>query len=88
MLAIIDPYMPIWDRRVLVRLNLASRWDSMCHNPENAEIIYKEICDLYEEYMLTNEANQNVRVFDDFFPEYKDISSIKKIDYLLWSKGE
>ena len=86
MLATINPTMPIWDSRVLESLGLTKDWNKE-HSINNAMSIYNNICDWYSDYLKSSEAEANVFVFDAWFPEYKDISDVKKIDYLLWCEG-
>ncbi len=87
MLATINPEMPIWDSKVLNCLGLENAWNSR-HTVENAINIYNQILEWYKEYLKTEEAKHNIKVFDTWFPEYsKKISDVKKIDYILWCLG-
>lgn len=87
MLATINPEMPIWDSKVLNCLGLENAWDSQ-RTVKNAIDIYNQIVEWYKEYLKTEEAKHNIKVFDMWFPQYtKKISDVKKIDYILWCKG-
>lgn len=89
MLATIDVDKPIWDGRILERLDLKRKWDKR-HDINNAVDVYDDICKWYKEYEKTEEYLSNIKVFDEFLPEYEDISDTKKIDCLLWGwdKGD
>ncbi len=51
---------------------------------DNAIEIYRKICDWYKEYKESDEFRENIFRFNQYFTEYKSISDVKKIDYLLW----
>ena len=79
--------MPIWDSKVLKCLGLENAWDSQ-RTVKNAIDIYNQIVEWYKEYLKTEEAKHNIKVFDIWFPQYtKKISDVKKIDYILWCLG-
>ena len=83
MLATIDPSKPVWDQHVL--MNLGFKFRSGSDRLEQAIEIYHEIEKWYEDYLNTEEAKNNIRIFDEMLPDYKWISDTKKIDCLLWS---
>ena len=87
MLATIDPDKPIWDSRVLKRLELERDWHK---NPsvQNAISIYDTICERYRDYLAKSEADKAIAIFDKYLQKYKGISNVKKIDFLLWSMGD
>ncbi len=86
MLATLNPKMPIWDSRVLNLLGLTYIWEKE-RTVGNAICVYNSICCWYDNYMKSDEARKNTEMFDRIFSEYKNISDLKKIDYLLWCMG-
>lgn len=86
MLATIDPSKPIWDQYVLQNLGLELIGKTQEEKLKNAIILYDEILRWYDEYLKTDEAQQNLQVFDRWLPQYSWVSDVKKIDCLLWSK--
>ena len=83
MLATIDPSKPVWDQHVL--MNLGFKFRSGSDRLEQAIEIYHDIEKWYEDYLKTEEAANNIRIFDEMLPDYVWISNTKKIDCLLWS---
>lgn len=86
MLATIDTGRPIWDQYVLKNLGFALTGKTATDKLENAIKIYGEIENWYTAYLETEEARRNIKVFDQFLPNYTWLSPIKKIDCLLWGK--
>ena len=86
MLATIDASKPIWDQYVLQNLGLALTGKTKEEKLQNAVRLYDSIVAWYEEYLKTDEANENIKAFDRLLPYYTWISNTKKIDCLLWSK--
>ena len=82
MLATINPNMPIWDQYVLDKLDIRTGYQyyNKSKQLEDAKTNYKIIVDWYNR----NLTSERIWEFDDNFPKYKDISAIKKIDFLLW----
>ena len=52
---------------------------------ENAIILYEDMEKWYADFLKTDKAKECIEVFDRVMPDYKQISSIKKIDSILWS---
>ena len=46
--------------------------------------IYAQIEEWYRVYLATDEARENICLFDRLFPQYSWISDVKKIEYLIW----
>ncbi len=84
MLATINPNMPIWDSKVLSYLGLELKGKTPEEKQSNAINIYYRIVDCYQKYLSTEEAIHNIEIFDLFLPKYQWLSSVKKIDCLLW----
>ena len=49
-----------------------------------AVILYDNICNWYKDF-LTDEAKEMIGMFDQAFPEYSNITEIKKIDFIIWA---
>lgn len=88
MIATIDPEKPIWDQYVMQNLGLELKGKTPQERINNAILIYRQIEEWYQKYLLTDEAQQNIAEFDKWLPSYSWIPAIKKIDYLLWSRRE
>ena len=86
MLATIEPQKPIWDQYVLQNLGLVLNGKTPHERVENAIEVYESIENWFAEYMQTEEALENIAVFDRMLPSYAWLSDVKKIDFLLWSK--
>ncbi|QUC66118.1 hypothetical protein [Aristaeella hokkaidonensis] len=86
MIATIDPDKPIWDQYVLHNLGLELKGKTSQERIKNAVVIYYRIENWFDNYLQTDEAYENIAEFDRWFPNYTWLSSVKKIDYLLWSK--
>ena len=53
---------------------------------ENAIRVYESIEHWFLNYIQTEEARENVAVFDRMLPKYTWLSDVKKVDFLLWGK--
>lgn len=85
MLATIFPDKPIWDRYVVQNLNMELKGRTKRERLENAMVLYTDIERWYADFLQTDKAKECIEVFDHVMPDYKHISSIKKIDSILWS---
>ncbi len=85
MLATIFPEKPIWDRYVVQNLNMELVGATKEERLKNAIHLYENIENWYEEFLHTNKAKECIEVFDKVLPDYQQITSIKKIDSILWS---
>lgn len=86
-IATINPDMPIWDQYVIKNLKLHDpTYGSKEQRIEKKIKIYESICDWYEEYILLSDGEEDIKTFNEKFPEYMDISDTKKIDFMLWAK--
>ena len=85
MLATIIPQKPIWDRYVVQNLNIKLEGASQEEKLKNAVVLYSEMEKWYSNYLDSEEGKECIRGFDDFLPNYRWVSDIKKIDALLWS---
>ena len=85
MLATFDDNMPIWDSNVLKMLNMKLTGNTPELKISNAVVLYDKICRWYSIFLQTNTADNMIQRFDQVFPEFKNISSTKKIDFILWA---
>lgn len=85
MFATIFPDEPIWDRYVLQNLNIKVEGRSNEEKLKNTINAYYDIQKWYEDFMNTNTSAKCVAAFNNALPNYKWISDIKKIDFILWS---
>ena len=88
MIATIDDSKPIWDQYVLMNLGLELKGKTPRERVINAAELYRRIEDWYMEYLLTDEAKENIAVFNRMLPDYTWVSDVKKIDCLLWGKRD
>lgn len=85
-LATINPEKPILDSKILKYLGLQTGGNNKKERLENALKAYNQIEKWYEEYLKSEEAKSCIQYFDELFPKYKNISSVKKIDFFIWGK--
>lgn len=85
MLATLDADKPIWDKYVLINLEIAV--PTKCKERPLSGIVdaYDQIERWYASYLATPNARRCVRTFDALMPDYSWISETKKIDFYLWS---
>ena len=92
LMAAVDPSFPIWDKHVLQNLELLKGWEKTTGRDrmlriDEADRIYQEIKTWYETFICSEDGKRCVAAFDAAMPRYKDkLTTVKKIDYLLWSK--
>lgn len=84
MYATVYPDKPIWDKYVLQNLNLELKGKSKAEKLNNAITLYAEIEKWYDNFMKTDKAVEWLAAFDFAWPDYTNISSIKKVDFVLW----
>lgn len=85
MIATLDPDRPIWDSIVLERLGLKLKGMTAQAKLENAVSVYESIVGWYADYLATEDATQNIALFDELLPDYAWLTAVKKLDFLLWS---
>lgn len=85
MLATIFPEKPIWDRYVVSNLNMHLSGSTKEEKIENAVQLYKDMEEWYHDFLNTEKGKECIRTFDRELPDYKWLTSIKKIDSILWS---
>lgn len=85
MLATLDADMPIWDSNVLKVLKLKLTGNTPELKISNAVVLYDRICRWYKSFLQTEDAKTWLQAFDRDFPDFKAMSSTKKIDFILWA---
>lgn len=85
MLSTILPEKPIWDRYVVKNLNIKLKGSIKEEKLKNAIILYADIEKWYADFLKSENGKECIKEFDRVLPDYKGISSIKKIDSILWS---
>ena len=85
MLATINTDMPIWDS--LVKKNLGLPDAPSVNEPDRirkgAEL-YGMLCETMKDLVTSPFVDLEIRKFDEMLPEYRNISRMKKLDFLLW----
>ena len=85
MLATIFPEKPIWDRYAVQNLNMQLVGTTKEEKLKNAISIYADMEKWYAVFGETEKGKECISEFDRVLPDYRGISSIKKIDCILWS---
>jgi len=85
MLATIFPEKPIWDRYVLQNLNMQLTGTTKEEKLKNAIVLYNDMEKWYADFLGTEKGKECISAFDRVLPNYEWLSSIKKIDSILWS---
>lgn len=80
MLATILPEKPIWDRYVVQNLNMQLTGATKEEKLKNAILLYADMEKWYADFLETEKGQECISEFDRVLPDYKGISSIKKID--------
>ncbi|MBQ7307864.1 MAG: hypothetical protein IJW82_04970 [Clostridia bacterium] len=91
LLATINTNYPIWDSQVVKALNIdvdIKENDSKAIKINKFVLAYTTLKTLIEEYINSEDGKKAIKLFDKQFPNYKNISSIKKIDFYLWNIGK
>lgn len=82
----VNPNMPIYDALVVRRMGIKPvKWNKnkTIHLTNSLET-YNQIVDIYSKYFQTQNCREAIYMFDSYFPEFKRISDVKKIDFFLW----
>jgi len=82
--ATLDPSRPIWDRYVLANLGIRPVTGTGATKVAASKTAYATICAWYGRLLRSDEGAGMVRLFDTRVPEYRWISDVKKVDFVLW----
>ena len=88
MLATINTDMPIWDRYVFHNLCLNVKGKTKEEQLRCTVDLYDQMVRWYSIFLDTPNGRECIEEFDRILPEYKWMSSVKKIDFYLWSIRE
>ena len=88
MLATINSDMPIWDRYVVNNLCLKVKGKTKEEQLSCTVDLYDQMVRRYRTFLDTPNGKECIEEFDRILPEYKWMSSVKKIDFYLWSIRE
>ena len=88
MLATINSDMPIWDRYVVHNLCLNVKGKTKEEQLRCTVDLYDQMVRWYSIFLDTPNGRECIEEFDRILPEYKWMSSVKKIDFYLWSIRE
>ena len=88
MLSTIDPTMPVWDQYIIKNLNISLPSLNDSHRLNKIINLYGSLVEWYAQFLGTEEAKTWIGTFDASLPHYSHISSVKKIDFFLWSIRE
>lgn len=76
---------PIWNRYIAQNLNIQLTAVTKEERLKNIIIQYDNIEKWYAVFLESEKRKECISEFDRVLPDYKGISSIKKIDGILWS---
>ena len=88
MLATINSDMPIWDRYDVHNLCLNVKGKTKEEQLRCTVDLYDQMVRWYSIFLDTPNGRECIEEFDRILPEYKWMSSVKKIDFYLWSIRE
>lgn len=84
----IRPEKPIWDEKLIglnnFNLNGGPRYPRKW-SFEECVYAYENYCKVFEDFLVTD-GQTIIDVFDKELPNYKKISDVKKIDFVLWER--
>lgn len=87
-LATLYPASPIWDSRVADILDLYDpRGKTLDDKITDACSTFLWLQEWYKVLLPSERGESIIRTFDEILPQFSDLPSAKKIDYLLWSFG-
>jgi hypothetical protein len=79
-----NPDKPIWDSFVLKNAKMKPPYYSSKTKFTEAIQVYAELEKWYSSFLLSPTGKMIIEIFDNTVPEANKISSIKKIDFVLW----
>lgn len=88
MLATINPNMPIWDTYVFEHLGFELGGNTKIEQLENRVELYDKIIFWYDNFLLTEDAEKLIKLFNGIMPHYTWLTPTKKIDYIIWGMRE
>ncbi len=83
LLATLNPNKPVWDKFVLENLGIKTIYPSADNREQKIVEAYNQICKWYKNFLVREESNLILEIFDKEFPNL-NITDTKKIDLFLW----
>ena len=80
----LDPNQPIWDVNILRNTGQRAPLYGTRDRLNKIIEVYHNIQRWYRDFLLTEEASKILIIFDELIPDFQFISSVKKIDFVLW----
>ena len=94
LLATLDDNLPVWDSNVFNCFGLRNpgHWLPKKERIKEAQKIYNDLKEWYESFLKNEEGCKCEKYFDEIHPDStitstKKITTIKKIDFILWQLG-
>lgn len=84
LVATINPNLPVWDRFVLMNTGLRPPSYTDAKRCSKAKKIYRQICAWYLDCLESPEGRQIIEIFDEEVTEYRELTDLKKLDFVLW----
>lgn len=88
MLHLINPNKPIWDKYVLNYYGLKSPHGKDSERIEKISKVYHQLEINTQKELNKDSVQKQLDIFDQWLPEYTHISSVKKLDTLIWKIRE
>jgi hypothetical protein len=79
-----NPNMPIWDRHILSNIGLRAPGYNSPRKFDDAKTAYQAIQKWYEKFECSADGKLIIIKFDEVIGKSLPITSIKKIDFVLW----
>jgi len=88
MLHLFDNNLPIFDNNILKVFKVVKPTYSSDHKKRILKVvgIYRRLKQWYEDFLPSSEGQKWIKLFDEQYPD-SNISSVKKIDFILWKLG-
>ena len=90
LLATLYPQQPIWDEIVLRKIGIPQPQKGQKDKQRQIKeslVTYTKLENWYSEYMKTPNAMDIVNLVDEMYPFATIMTSVKKVDWALWSMG-
>ncbi len=83
LLATLNPKMPVWDVYVMQNLGLTKPSGSKEKRLSGTVEMYTKMLDWYSEFLKSDEAEDWLTKFDNYFVG-NELTDVKKVDFILW----
>lgn len=82
--ATLDPREPVWDKYILRNIGQNAPSYTAFNKFEEAKTVFGNIRQWYAENIQSTEGKMMIEVFNDMVEAHSRITSVKKIDFILW----